>query len=161
MNKSVLDRFMEKVEKTADCWNWIGGLKGSGYGIFYLNGKYCGAHRVSLFLFKGQPLCTPLQAMHSCDNPRCVNPSHLKYGTAKDNMRDAANKGRIVRVQNWKGERNPKAKLTEADVRKILRGFCDGASYKVLATKFNVSPERIGQIVRAKKNGGGWDVEEF
>jgi len=30
-----------------------------------------------------------LWALHSCDNPGCVNPDHLRWGTELDNIKDA------------------------------------------------------------------------
>ena len=81
----------------------MGGGRGSGpinYGrlpITTADGRhtYIGAHRASLFLAKGGDLDNKdLFAMHICDNPPCVNPNHLVWGTALDNNRDTILKGR-------------------------------------------------------------------
>jgi predicted XRE-type DNA-binding protein len=32
--------------------------------------------------------------MHICDNPKCINPDHLKAGTFKENSQDMSRKGR-------------------------------------------------------------------
>ena len=36
---------------------------------------------------------------HSCDNPSCINSTHLFEGTQQDNIKDASKKGRLWRQQ--------------------------------------------------------------
>ena len=50
------------------------------------------------------------------------------------------------------GVRNPKAKLSEEDVRKIRRMLAQGESVKTLALEFRVSEKAVRRI----KNGTGW-----
>lgn len=38
--------------------------------------------------------------MHSCDNPKCVNPAHLSQATNSDNIKDMHRKDRCP--NNWK-----------------------------------------------------------
>lgn len=52
------------------------------------------AHRVVWEAFNAEPLGDRL-VMHTCDNPSCVNPTHLVAGDQFDNMRDCAAKGRV------------------------------------------------------------------
>lgn len=96
-----LDLFWEKVDKSpgfgpnGDCWRWTAGTV-SGYGNFgfHVEGKVCTflSHRISYFLEYGEQ---PDEACcHMCDNPLCVNPSHLFSGTLVDNVADREQKGR-------------------------------------------------------------------
>jgi len=144
-----LDRFMAKVSKVENgCWLWKGSTTEGGYGRFYWKGKTIGAHRVSLYLFNGLSTDNKLDAMHSCDTPSCVNPAHLCYGTRFDNMKDASSKGRTVRVQDWRGALNPKAKLSDEQKAEVIRLASSGKTRAEIANKFGISDVRVGQILK-------------
>ena len=99
------DRFWEKVNKdtVSGCWEWTSSGRGHrGYGAFFTHfpgeGRKChAAHRFSWSLSNG-PIPAGLWVLHKCDNPPCVNPSHLFLGDRKDNMLDCAAKGRVKTV---------------------------------------------------------------
>lgn len=64
-----------------------------GYTCISHNGKVMGYHRVVFLQAYGY---LPRVVMHTCDNPRCINPLHLKAGNHKTNSRDMVAKGRNV-----------------------------------------------------------------
>lgn len=79
--------FWDNVDKSGDCWIWVGVKNRKGYGTWSEHGVTTLAHRYTL-LKASTPPDSNLMACHHCDNPSCVNPSHLYWGTAKDNARD-------------------------------------------------------------------------
>lgn len=133
------ERFESFVLKSDGCWTWKGSLDRYGYGQFKVNGHPIGAHRFSYLLHFGD-LPMHLCVCHSCDNPSCVNPSHLWLGTHADNARDRREKGRSVCLR---GERSPVAKLTPEQIRDIR---ASSESQRALASKFNVSQSNISRI---------------
>jgi hypothetical protein len=97
--KSNIERLLEKTIKTESCWNWTGATWGNnGYGCLRFNGKTQSTHRISYVLYNGNIL-EGMVVMHTCDNPICVNPDHLKLGTQLENIQDRNNKKR-TRNQN-------------------------------------------------------------
>jgi len=101
-SRPLKDRFWEKVHKTETCWLWTGskrgGESGSVYGsimLKYEKGKHNDefTHRVSYILEHGV-IPKGMHVLHTCDNPLCVRPDHLRVGTHQDNMNDKKAKGR-------------------------------------------------------------------
>lgn len=88
-------RFRSKINKAGPvpahapklgrCWSWEGTKDPGGYGSFPMAGKTVGAHRISFELANGTiPEGTEID--HRCHNRACVNPSHLRIATTKQNV---------------------------------------------------------------------------
>lgn len=130
--------FWSKVEKTEDCWLWKGKRSRYGYGI-----GGCGpireieAHRVAYALEYGVLYCDPICILHSCDNPPCVNPAHLRPGTRLDNARDKEDRGR---GNHAKGESIGASVLTEDIVlRARAMYFDENLSTNLIAKKLCIA----------------------
>jgi hypothetical protein len=113
------DRFLSQVDRSAGpdaCWPWTGGIGTDGYGMFAFGGRTIGAHRIACMLAHGEPPAHDSQACHDparCKSRLCCNPAHLRWDSPAGNQHDV----RITLTR--RGERNPKAKLTEVQVRAI------------------------------------------
>ncbi len=84
-----------KFDAPDRCWPWLGGKVPAGYGKIgdSKRGTLC-ASRVSWEITHGQPIPEGMVIRHTCDNPPCVNPSHLIVGTHADNTADMISRGR-------------------------------------------------------------------
>jgi hypothetical protein len=157
---SDIDRFNSKVGPVNEkgCMEWQAYRLPKGYGRFGLNGKMVGANRLALAIHQGVEIPAPdVKALHSCDNPPCVNPDHLRWGTQKNNGEDRKERGRSA---DTRGEMNGHHKLTSEQVMEIHRLYSSGGySQTALGRRFGVSHVQIGRIV----NGERWteEYEEF
>ena len=100
---SAIDRFIAKVtvpEDSSQCWVWQGARRPSGHGMFAPDGaqpRCTHAHRWLYQYVHGAVLPSNITVNHHCDNPPCVNPTHLYAGTQQDNVRDMVARGRQSR----------------------------------------------------------------
>ena len=85
-----------------------------------------------------------MMVCHTCDNRKCVNPSHLWLGNAKSNGIDASKKGRTMT-----GEKNGNSKLKKEDVIKIRELYNKKEmSGRELGKLFDVDKKTISNIVK-------------
>jgi hypothetical protein len=157
--RPLIERFHEKCEINSlfDCWIWIGATDLKGYGKIYIGERASpamAAHRVSWELHCG-PIPEGLNVLHRCDNPPCVNPSHLFLGTIADNNADMDAKGRRVSKPRFgprppeqilRGDRHPMAKLTAVQVFQIRERLTAGQQGKIIAIDFGISADTVSRI---------------
>lgn len=150
--RSLADRFWEKVDKKGpdECWEWTASKFENGYGQIDTggkDGKNMKAHRVAWMLTNG-PIPEGKCVLHTCDNPGCVNPSHLFTGSNADNSYDMMQKNRQAR-----GVANARSKITkqQASIVPILLAL--GYTQAYIARSFGVRRQSIWSIAHGKNWG--------
>lgn len=90
-------RFFRHFKKRGhdECWEWVGAKDTKGYGQMRVGDKNIIATHIALEVDGRQRPSKSSCALHKCDNPPCVNPNHLWWGSRKENQRDAMKKGRM------------------------------------------------------------------
>jgi hypothetical protein len=177
MQKTLQERFQEKVNTngptmpgmSTPCHIWTGALKTGkygGYGTIFAHGRYKMASHVALWLATGQ---WPKEcALHHCDNPPCVRGDHLYEGSKQDNARDRERRQRGNHATGDQhgcathpglrsGEKNGRAKLSEADVVTLRNAYAAGGIVAELSVAFGITDVAIYDIVHGKlwPNVGG------
>lgn len=123
------------------CWPWLGSFDRYGYGFDKGIGR---AHRAAFASVTGAVLSPDIAVLHSCDNPACCNPRHLRAGTQDDNVADRVGRGRSAR-----GAFNGRAKLSATDAAAIYKA---GGSASEVARRFKVSERTVRDI----RSGRTW-----
>lgn len=123
------------VRTTTGCLVFRGSIKTRCYGLMQINNRVVQTHRVS-YEHHVSRIPAGLFVLHKCDNPGCIEPSHLFLGTQKDNMQDMIRKGRKTRLY---------AKLSHSKAAEI-RSSSEPA--RALAKRYGVSVRSISSVRR-------------
>lgn len=168
-----IQRFWSKVDIRGanECWPWIAKSKlDYGYGVLNIwveenKRRNVPASRISCFLAHGEPPHPSAKSLHSCDNPPCCNPNHLRWGTQKENVADAIERERHVYPPDthsnpeWnakrlasmpKGENLHNQSLTESQAREIWRLHFEHKSASEIARLIGSKPHVVYDVCRGR-----------
>lgn len=136
--------FWAKVDSSAgpdECWPWTGYAE-KGYGLFFWQGRKVGAHELAVTFTTGEARHPELDTCHSCDNPICCNPAHLRFDTRQSNVDEMVERGRAA---------NGQRKLTDDQVLAMRYRAEAGATGIVLAAEYGVSKGLVTSILQGKR----------
>ena len=143
-NFTKLD-FQNLLKPNGDCLEWTKSTA-YGYGQTNINGKTVKTHRLAMIL-EGYDV-EGFNVLHSCDNPLCCNPKHLRLGNQQDNMRDMYCRGRDT---TYRGSSHNQSKLSESQVLDIRADYATGNYRQIdLCRKYQMSSNAIFKIINRK-----------
>ena len=129
------DKF--SAEPMSGCWLWTASTDKNGYGMLWDGKRMDRAHRLFYAAASGESLLG-IKVLHDCDNPSCVNPSHLHAGTQAENMKERTQRGRS-------GKR-----LTQADAGSIRLQLETGRSQRWVARFWGISQRLVWAIGKGR-----------
>lgn len=142
---SLKERFWSKVYLhgpliiETPCWEWTSSKNRQGYGVIGAGGsegKQLLAHRVS-WNFAYGTIPNNLCVLHRCDNPSCVNPTHLWLGSRTDNVKDMDKKER-------------RASLRKLTKEQIITIFHDTRTLTLISKDYKIHKSLVWQIKKGK-----------
>ncbi|MBF0892706.1 HNH endonuclease [Gluconobacter sp. LMG 1744] len=134
---TVIEKFKQRTVRNTDtliinghhCLDYTGGYSNVGYGWVLDDDNVMKlAHRKSYELHCGS-IPEGMLVLHACDRRSCVEPSHLRAGTQKDNAADR--------------KARPKTILTDIQRNEIK---LDMDNYNVIARKYNITRSDVKSI---------------
>lgn len=167
----ALTQIEANLKSQGDCSVWTGHVDKDGYGLITLGNITFRAHRI-IAAIKHGTFSDSKMVLHNCDNPPCCNPSHLYIGTALDNARDKAARGRAAKNKNPQfGAKNGRAVLEAMTPSVVVQAFVDvGLRTPALSALLGVSHSTCVRYLRrhhlaqppdaAHRTHGQWNLTE-
>ena len=132
-------------EQPTICWETDLCTDQNNYPSFQLNGKRVASRVIFEMFYNIEP--GKSLVLHTCDNPKCINPHHLYLGDQLQNMAD-----RKKRTGYSVGENAKTAILKDQDVHNILNGILNGRFITIsnIAEIYSVNRATIEAILNKK-----------
>lgn len=137
------------------CWEFLGPRNAKGYGRLRFQGKKVLVHRKMYELFSGREIPEYLITLHSCDNPPCINPDHLRPGTHRENTLEAELRGRS---RHPLGAENGKSVLNRVSALSMIEDFSTGSfTRRELSAKYGVSTSTVDNVLAQRH----WSLVQY
>ncbi|MFC5992893.1 HNH endonuclease [Pseudonocardia hispaniensis] len=140
---ALLVRVFVHTERQGECLVYTRARSTAGYGQIWAGERLEYTHRIVAEAVHGPPPTPEHEVLHSCDNPPCLDPAHIRWGLHIDNVREMHVRGRA---------RPSGTKLTVEDVRVIKRRLANGEMQRNIAKDYGVTDGTINHIAR----GSSW-----
>lgn len=142
----TLPELLAHCHEVGDCLEWRGMYANASSPLVSHAGRKQSVRALVLAL-SGKPLAKGCKPMTTCQNPRCVNPDHLRRVTLADfaRLRVVPRTNQPLRAAKIAAARRKGARLTDADVHAIRA--CPEPAH-VWATRLGVSVGYINTIRR-------------
>lgn len=135
------------VDPPDDCVEWPWSRRRNGYGLLSVGRYFIAASHLALEASgRPKPGAPRDNALHSCDNPPCVNPRHLRWGTSADNAQERRDRGR---QSSRKGTANGRAIIDQAKADEIRAvRASEGLTYREIGLRYGVSASAVAFVVK-------------
>jgi len=136
------------VATEAECWPWTGPKTPAGYGTLKMmvhGVPVFLAHRAAWSVHNDKPIPKGMHILHSCDNPPCCNPLHLRAGSNAENVRDSVVRGR----HSGKFHKIPSEAIAELRLNPSEIASRFGLSRKTVLRNLRLSPAESARLKSA------------
>lgn len=140
-------RCIDPDEKGCRSWPYV--KDKDGYPLQTIDNRSTRLTRYVLAQKLGRPLLPGMMALHTCDNPSCVEEEHLYEGTQSDNMRDRSRRGRTPNnlPPPKIGEAHHSVTLTREIVLDARERRARGESVVSIASSHGVKPRAVYRAI--------------